>query len=97
MGQAGQVTEGYADKALEADIQRYNFQQNAQGDALARYMALIQGNYGSQQSSTGAQMSKGASAATGAMSGAAMGTAIAPGYGTAIGAAAGGLYGYFGR
>ncbi|WP_149541433.1 hypothetical protein [Siccirubricoccus phaeus] len=43
MLQAGNITEGYGDKALTDEINRHNYQQNATYDQLSRYMALIQG------------------------------------------------------
>jgi len=43
MGQAGQFLRGQAELALGDDIQRFNFQQNAPWDNLARYGQSLQG------------------------------------------------------
>lgn len=46
MFQAGQTTEGYANQALQDQINRWNYNQNLPRDQLATYMGLVQGNYG---------------------------------------------------
>ncbi len=43
---AGQGYEDFANKALQDDISRFNYNQNADLSALQDYLALISGNYG---------------------------------------------------
>lgn len=100
----GQVQQAFADwragfdqQALQDQINRFNFEQNAPMMNLQNYNALVQGfgGLGGTQTSQMPGGSKLAGAAGGALSGAAAGSAI-PGIGTAIGAILGGLGGYFG-
>jgi len=48
----GQIREGYAQQALQADIDRYNYEQNLPYQQLANYSALIQGTPMGQTSTT---------------------------------------------
>jgi hypothetical protein len=48
--QAGQEREGMAGAELQDQISRFNQEQQAPKDALANYMALIKGGYGTQGS-----------------------------------------------
>jgi hypothetical protein len=48
----GQIGEGYQEKALQADIDRYNYEQNLPYQQLANYSALIQGTPMGQTSTT---------------------------------------------
>ncbi|TNF09396.1 MAG: hypothetical protein EP323_00410 [Gammaproteobacteria bacterium] len=58
LGQVGQMVEGKAGQVLQDNINRFDFYQNRPEDALAKYVAAIQGNYGgSSVSSTDTQTS----------------------------------------
>lgn len=46
LGKVGGMVEGKSKEILDDDINRFNYYQNLPDDALARYSALIQGNYG---------------------------------------------------
>jgi hypothetical protein len=48
----GQIGEGYQQQALQADIDRYNYEQNLPYQQLANYSALIQGTPMGQTSTT---------------------------------------------
>ena len=48
----GQIGEGYSQQALQADIDRYNYEQNLPYQQLANYSALIQGTPMGQTSTT---------------------------------------------
>ena len=48
----GQIGEGYSQQALQADIDRYNYEQNLPYQQLANYSALIQGTPMGQVSTT---------------------------------------------
>lgn len=84
---------------LDADMARYNYNQNADWDMLSRYAGLMNGlpDFSSQtQTTTGQQGGNRAMGALGgAASGASMGSMFGP-WGTAIGAGVGGLMGLFG-
>lgn len=55
LGTVGATREGIAQKGVDENIARYDFAQNAPADALARYKALIEGNYGSTTTGTSTQ------------------------------------------
>lgn len=82
---------------LDADIDRFNFQQQAPQINLDNYLARITGSFpgGTQTSITPNTRNRAGGALGGAASGAAVGSAFGP-YGTAIGAIGGGLLGAFG-
>jgi hypothetical protein len=46
MQEAGKAYEGFGERVLEDDINRFNYQQNADLSSLQDYMAMISGNYG---------------------------------------------------
>jgi hypothetical protein len=82
---AGQINEAYNQDLINAEIQKYNYEQQAPRNNLADYLGFIQGNYGG--SSTATQpiyRNKASGALGGALSGAAAGSAFGP-YGAAIG------------
>lgn len=79
--------------AINAEIQRYNYNQEAPWQELALYQGLINGNYGgTSTTSSPIYRNKGAGILGGAASGAALGSSFGP-WGTAIGAVGGGLLG----
>lgn len=100
LGQVGAANDAYAQTLINADVDRWNFNQNRQNDALARYAQLISGNYGGTTSGTTTNTVPGPTksplqqglggALSGAMLGSMMGGPMAP---FAIG---GGLLGLFG-
>lgn len=99
LGGIGETQYGQDQAKLSDEVARHNFEQNIQADQLSKYMNLIQGNYGSQQTSTqsggGASGgSKTAGALGGALQGAAMGSAGGP-MGAMIGGGLGLLGGLF--
>lgn len=100
LANVGDTRDSQAQAELTDKLNRWNFDQNKEADALARYAQLIQGNYGgsSTGTSTAAKSSnKVASTAGGALGGAYLGSqygsSLGP-WGTAGGAAVGGLLGY---
>lgn len=48
----GSVRDNYAQNLLNADIDRWNYNQNLDANKLSQYMNLIQGNYGGTSSTT---------------------------------------------
>jgi hypothetical protein len=52
IGQVGDARQAMTQRAIDADIARYNYEQNAEQNALNNYMASITGNYGSVGSSS---------------------------------------------
>lgn len=93
--QAGQAAEGYQQAALQADINRFNFQQGLPQNQLNQYLGAV---YGSPRGSVTTQpvyQNRPAGALGGALAGAQLGSVI-PGVGTAIGAGVGGLLGLLG-
>ena len=52
MGRVGADRRAMTQRSIDADIARYNYQTNAQANALKNYMAAITGNYGSVGSSS---------------------------------------------
>lgn len=91
----GASKEAQSQALINADIERFNYEQNLPAAKLAQYGNLVSGNYGGTMTGTSTtpyfqkQGSALQGAAGGALSGAAMGTMIMPGWGTAIGAAGG--------
>jgi hypothetical protein len=63
MQQAGKTQEGYDERALEDQINRFNFEQNAPLANLQDYMSMISGNYGG--TSVSSAQNKGSNLATG--------------------------------
>lgn len=99
-GVGGEV-EDLSGRVLQDQISRYQYDQNAYWDNLAKLMGVVQGgNPGGVQSSTAmsAQLPSGSSGAGiigGALSGAALGSSV-PVVGTGWGALLGALGGYYG-
>lgn len=94
LSEAGGIMDDYAQQLINADIERWNYAQQAPIMALSNYNQLIQGNYGGTTTSTGQQGGGGVGnrVLSGAAAGAAIGN-IVPGIGTALGAGIGGLLG----
>jgi hypothetical protein len=95
---AGGMLQGQNQNVINANMNKYNYQQQLPENMLSWYSGLLNQNgspfhSGSQTLPTNSNPYMGA--AGGAMSGAAMGSSAGP-YGTAIGAGIGGLMGYFG-
>jgi hypothetical protein len=89
----GQTREQMAQSLINDQIARWNFEQQQPADKLRQYAALVQGNFGSTQTTT-APYSAGTGILGGAASGAGIGSAFGP-WGTAIGAGLGGLLSLF--
>lgn len=87
---------GYQQQALNDQINRFNYQQNAPWQNLQNYNGIIQGfgGLGGQQTAPGG--SSGASALGGAIGGAQIGSQFGP-WGALIGGVAGGAMGYSDR
>ncbi len=103
LGQAGAAMDDYTQQKINADIDRYNYEQQQALLALQNYNNLIQGNYGGTTTSTG-QQSSGSTLGNvlgGALTGGSIGYGLAAGstlggpVGAGIGALAGGLLGLF--
>ena len=95
--QVGAITQEQAQNLINADIERFNFGQQAPFANLGQYANIIQGlpaGYGTTTAS-GPERSRFQGALGGAMTGASLGSVI-PGLGTGIGAGIGGLLGLFG-
>lgn len=98
LGQAGQGYDQYNQNLINSDIQRFNYNNNAQWNFLNDYIGLLNGAVGGSQTTVAPgtpTTSPLTGAIGGALSGASMGSAIMPGVGTAIGAGLGGLAGLF--
>ena len=95
MGVGGE-REAEQQKAIDEAMARHDYSANAPNDALARYLGMVQGNYGQQgsQTQTGFKANRGAGMLGGAMGGAQLGAPFGP-WGMAGGAALGGLLGGF--
>lgn len=89
LARAGQLGEQYAQQALQADIDRYNYLQNAPQAQLQQYLSAA---YGSPQGGT-STISTPRNPLAGAAGGAALGSALFPGLGAIPGALIGGLLG----
>lgn len=97
LSEAGTALENYDQEAINAAIDRYNYDSSRDATALQNYANLINGNYGmSGTSTTSAGKSNPlGSVASGALTGAAIGSAV-PVVGTGVGAIGGGLLGLLG-
>lgn len=68
--QAGAQQDAYGQNLVNADINKYNFQQNLPANKLAQYMSLVAGgNFGTQGTSTTTQPSGGPLGALGGLLG----------------------------
>lgn len=96
LGGVGDAQQQLQQSLINADMQRWNFNQNQPAAKLAQYMGMIQGNYGnSSLTQVPIYHNRTTGALGGAATGATLGTEIYPGWGTAIGALLGGAAGYF--
>ena len=98
LGQAGQGYDQYNQNLINSDIEKYNYNQNADWNYLNDYIGLLNGATGSSSTTKApgqAPMSPITGALGGAMAGASLGSAI-PGVGTLFGALGGGLLGGLG-
>lgn len=95
MSQVGAQQDAYQQQLLSDMVSRWNFEQGEPWQRLGQYGGLIQGNLGSQTTSTapGAATNPLLGAAGGAVAGAGTGAAIGSAY-TPYGAAIGALLGY---
>ena len=50
LGQVGSAQDQYAQSLTDADVAKWNYNQNLANNNLGQYMGLIQGNYGGSQS-----------------------------------------------
>lgn len=94
----GQQQTDQRQQGLDADVQRWNYNQNLPYTMISDYLAMLNGAQGGSttaQQSGGSGSNRTMGALGGAASGAAMGSMFGP-VGMGIGAAAGGLYGMFG-
>lgn len=100
----GSSQDAYAQSLIDAEMQKWNFQQAAPMTQLQQYQQLISGNFGGSTSSSGTSVGPTPQQAKpnmwmgglgGAASGAAIGSVI-PGIGTAVGAGLGALIGILG-
>lgn len=90
LAQVGAAREAQSQAELEADMQRFQFEQEAPGQALANYMAMIQGGTVGGTSATPVYRQPIGSALAGGLGGAQLGGMFGmPGVGAGIGALAG--------
>lgn len=52
LGEVGSAMDQYAQSQTDADINKWNYNQNLPTNKLAQYMGLIQGNYGGSSATT---------------------------------------------
>lgn len=101
LSEAGGVMDDYNQQLINADIDRWNYDQNKELQALSNYNQLIQGNYGGTTTSTGQVQNYGGNrlgnVAGGALAGGGLGYMLggAASPWIAGGAALGGLLGLF--
>lgn len=91
----GAAREAQQQAELAADIERFQFEQQAPQAALANYLASVQGGQLGQQQITPYYRQPALSALSGALGGAQLG-GMFPGVGAGMGAGIGGLLGLFG-
>ena len=100
LGQAGQGYDQFNQNVINANIDKYNYNQNADWNFLNDYIGLLNGATGGSSTTTAPkQGSTAGGAITGALGGAMAGAqigSIIPGIGTGIGALAGGALGGLG-
>ena len=99
LSEAGGVQDEYNQAVIDADIDRYNYEQQQPLLALQNYNDMIQGSYGGTSTSTASQekqkSSKLGNVVGGAASGASIGGSMGGPWGAAIGGIGGGLLGLF--
>jgi hypothetical protein len=95
LAEVGAAREAQSQAELEADMQRFQFEQESPLNALANYMSIIQGGTVGGDKSQPVFRQPVGSALSGALGGAQMVGSFAPGY-AGLGAAAGGLAGLLG-
>jgi len=95
LAEVGAAREAQSQAELQADMQRFQFEQEAPGQALANYMAMIQGGTVGGTSATPVYRQPIGSALAGALGGAQAIGSFAPGY-AGLGAIGGGLAGLLG-
>lgn len=96
--QTGSGVQGQNQNVINANMNKFNYQQQLPENMLSWYSGLLNQNgspFSSQSSTASGSNNKTTTALGGAASGAAMGSYFGP-YGTAAGGLLGGLYGYFG-
>ena len=95
LAEVGAAREAQSQAELEADMRRFQFEQEAPGQALANYMAMIQGGTVGSASATPVFRQPIGSALSGALGGAQMLGSVNPAY-AGLGAIGGGLAGLLG-
>lgn len=95
LSEAGAAQDAYLQQLINAEIGRWNYQQQAPLNALNAYQNLISGNYGATTTTTGQQSSTAKSTLGNMVTGAALGSSIGGLPGTIIGALGGGLLSLF--
>jgi len=98
MSEIGALRQAQDQRETNADVSRWNYQQELPYEMLRRYRGFVAGDYGGQTQTTAPMPTTNPALGTlgGAASGAAVGSQIYPGWGTAIGAVVGAGMGYFG-
>ncbi|MHB0978401.1 MAG: hypothetical protein ACYC1K_03330 [Minisyncoccota bacterium] len=93
--QSGELVDQRNQALINADIERWNFEQQLPENKLRDYLAMIQGNYGGTTTATSevGGGNAGVGAVGGALAGAKLGSSVSPGWGTLIGAILGALGG----
>ena len=96
LGQAGQGFDRYNQAMIDADMRKWDFNQNRDFDWLSQYLGLLQGNPYGSQSTYQPGPNPFTSGLGGAFSGAALGNMLFPGVGMLPGALLGGGGGLLG-
>lgn len=94
----GAAREGQEQSRIDEEMARHAFGQTEPSERLARYMAMLQGNYGSNTTNTtnAFRGNRGSGILGGALGGAGIGAGVFPGpWGAGIGGLLGGLAGLF--
>lgn len=95
LSEAGAAQDAYLQKLINAEIERWNYGQQAPLSALNAYQQIISGDYGGTTTTTGQQAATAKGTLGNMVTGAALGTSIGGLPGTILGALGGGLLSLF--
>jgi hypothetical protein len=93
MDTVGQQQQGYQQDLINAEMAKWNFNQQAPWQSLAQYQQMVTGNYGGQGTATQTTPTATPNRALSAMGGAAAGFAVGGPVGAVAGLVLGGLFG----
>jgi hypothetical protein len=95
LSEAGAAQDAYLQQLINAEIERWNYDQQAPLSALNAYQQIISGDYGGTTTTTGQQGTSSKGALGNMVTGAALGTSIGGLPGALLGALGGGLLSMF--